>query len=371
MWFFSFLMFGIFLVMGSSTALTPIFSRKSTPFGVAVSGKHDFVEEKKKNFAFWSMLSCIILGLPIFVYPLFENNETTEILVSMYMVGSIVVYLFISTYLYLRYRKQIVEWKGTHPIISRQVSKRVVIDVNYRNKLQTKSSWTFFIWQAVIIIISILIAIIFYEKIPHEIPVNWNSQFEVSRTVTKNFRSVFALPLLQMALVPVLIYSNYAIVKSKQRLSPLGPEDASEKSLHFRKAWSNFNFAMTISTQLFFSYIFLFSLFSGGKLGWTFGVVTLFYLIFTVGGTIYLTVKYGQAGEKLLTEDEQYYLDPDEEDLWKFGTIYYNKIDPSIFVEKRFGIGPTLNMARWQSWAFVIGILAFVVLSIILANALT
>jgi uncharacterized membrane protein len=47
--------------------------------------------------------------------------------------------------------------------------------------------------------------------------------------------------------------------------------------------------------------------------------------------------------------------------------LYYNPEDPSLFVEKRFGIGSTLNMARWQAWLFIAGLLAFVVLTIVLS----
>ena len=57
----------------------------------------------------------------------------------------------------------------------------------------------------------------------------------------------------------------------------------------------------------------------------------------------------------------------DEERFLKWGVLYYNPEDPSLFVEKRFGIGSTLNMARWQAWLFIAGLLAFVVLTIVLS----
>ena len=43
-------------------------------------------------------------------------------------------------------------------------------------------------------------------------------------------------------------------------------------------------------------------------------------------------------------------------DCWKWGVFYYNPADSSVMVEKRFGIGYTLNYARWESWA-ITGIL--------------
>ncbi len=54
---------------------------------------------------------------------------------------------------------------------------------------------------------------------------------------------------------------------------------------------------------------------------------------------------------------------PDE--CWKWGQFYYNPNDPSLMVEKRFGLGYTLNFAHWQCWAMLGAILA-VPLAIIL-----
>jgi uncharacterized membrane protein len=44
---------------------------------------------------------------------------------------------------------------------------------------------------------------------------------------------------------------------------------------------------------------------------------------------------------------------PDE--CWKWGWIYYNPNDPTLLVEKRFGLGYTFNFAHWQSWAVLGG----------------
>jgi len=38
---------------------------------------------------------------------------------------------------------------------------------------------------------------------------------------------------------------------------------------------------------------------------------------------------------------------------WKWGIFYYNPDDASLFVEKRMGIGWTLNFANKLSWAFI------------------
>lgn len=56
---------------------------------------------------------------------------------------------------------------------------------------------------------------------------------------------------------------------------------------------------------------------------------------------------------------------PDE--CWKWGQFYYNPNDASVMVEKRFGIGYTLNFARWQSWLLMGCVLALPAVILVLA----
>ena len=359
------LMYFIFIVMGVTSGLTPIFSRQATPFGVAISGKHDYVEKYKKRYAIYNIVASLILGLPLFLLPLLENREQTEMWSAIYVTVGMVLFLLYSFGLYIKYRRNIQAWKETLPKVEQQKAKKVVVDMNYHENLQTKSHFTFFIWQFAIILIPVLFAFAFYDRIPDQIPINWDSQFEVNRTMTKSVWGVLALPGIQFLMIPVLNMSNHAIVKSKQRLSPLDPEKASEKSRRFREVWSNLLFAVTIATQLLISFMFMFSLFGNAEYSGLMFSVTLIYLSFALGAPLYLTLKYGQAGEKLLGEDTMYYDDPDEEENWKFGLIYFNKEDPSVFVEKRFGIGSTLNLARWQAWLFIGGIILFTILTLV------
>lgn len=67
--------------------------------------------------------------------------------------------------------------------------------------------------------------------------------------------------------------------------------------------------------------------------------------------------------------------DPDDTDAdhtpdecWKWGQIYYNPADPSLMVEKRFGLGYTLNFARWPNWVLMGSILVLPLVIVLLAH---
>jgi uncharacterized membrane protein len=79
---------------------------------------------------------------------------------------------------------------------------------------------------------------------------------------------------------------------------------------------------------------------------------------------IVLAVKTGQGGSRIKTpvkEGGTGNINRDDDRFWKAGLFYFNPDDPSIMVEKRFGVGYTLNFgnrkAIWFSIAFFVLIL--------------
>ena len=54
---------------------------------------------------------------------------------------------------------------------------------------------------------------------------------------------------------------------------------------------------------------------------------------------------------------------------WKAGVFYFNPADPRVQIEKRFGLGYTLNMARPTSW-FIVGLPLFIALLIVVVTRL-
>ena len=48
----------------------------------------------------------------------------------------------------------------------------------------------------------------------------------------------------------------------------------------------------------------------------------------------------------------------ENDEFWKWGIMYNNPNDPAIWVEKRVGIGWTLNFAHKESWVIIFMILA-------------
>jgi len=49
-------------------------------------------------------------------------------------------------------------------------------------------------------------------------------------------------------------------------------------------------------------------------------------------------------------------IDPTPEECWKGGIIYYNPNDAALFVQRRDGVGYTINMANRWSWMIYVGL---------------
>jgi uncharacterized membrane protein len=90
--------------------------------------------------------------------------------------------------------------------------------------------------------------------------------------------------------------------------------------------------------------------------------LTLVLIAVALGGSGFLALRYGQGGARLeapvatpLTNGLA------DNSRWALGMFYFDPQDPSIFVEKRFGIGYTLNFGNWKAVVGLVLFLAFVI----------
>lgn len=367
MWLFYSIMIGIFLILGFVNGLTPYYSRRGTPFGITVPSSHQqdsFIQMRKKRFFIQNVLLSILLSIPIVFLSNFEDQTAQDMWSGVYVIGAMLVFFVLTFVLYLQNRKAIQLWKKEEQIIVETKKERIVVDTNYHRDLNAVSTRTIVIVQLVIVLISVAVIGFFYDWIPNQFPIHWNSQNIPDRSVEKSPLSVMMMPAMQLLMIPVLAFSHYAFIKSKQKLLANYPQITSYQSKKFRRAWS-INFLVTsIATQLLLTSTNFFSLFFAEDMafGWM-GLLIGIFIFGIVGYSSFLTWKYGQGGEKLvfseIDEPVEEVTEVDEEKYWKLGMFYYNSEDPAIFVEKRFGIGSTINLARWQSWACIAGLILF------------
>ncbi len=93
-----------------------------------------------------------------------------------------------------------------------------------------------------------------------------------------------------------------------------------------------------------------------------------------IGVIFLIAYRFGQGGWKLATPGAAEPLpanaapvgDRTPDHCWKFGLIYFNRNDPAVFVEKRFGYGWTVNFANPRALIILGSLLLFAAASIIM-----
>lgn len=370
MWTFSIIMFFLLVIMGVTIGITPLFSRHSTPFGVGIpseSQKLPFVEYRKRRFATINIILSLCLGLPLFFAPFLDDQNQAEMFASIYIPIAIIIIAIVSFGLQLKYRKELLVWKEKQPKQLHQ--SKITIDTEYHETLDVVTNRTLFWSQFIVIAITIMITILFYDRIPEQIPINWDINFEPNHFTEKGYATALALPMMQVFMMPVLIFTHYSFIQSRQKLSYLDPRISKIKSQLFRRAWSRCSLLIALTTQILLSLVHFYSVFTLPFAPQWLLVVIVIYLVLVLGATLFVSLKYGQSGERLKLGDEDgnevFYTDAEEDNNWKLGVFYYNKEDPAVFVEKRFGLGTTLNMARWQSWLAVGGLIIFMIVTLV------
>lgn len=367
--FFIFLNISIGLLMG----ITPYINRRDIPFGVSIpvtDKTKEVVNAQKKSYLFINLGIAIIINIGIFLYGQFKPNIPEEKLVYLCIV-SLFIMLGISLVSYVLKHNELKKYKQTLSLEMKQ-TKKIVVDLSFRDeKLIFPTSYLVGINLA-FVLVTVLLTVFNYQNIPDKLVTQWDFNMNPTTITEKTWGSVMMIPAMQVFITIVMAISNQAYLSAKQQIDGKNPTASSTKSKKFRRQSSLLNLVISILTQLLFVSIQLVTVFESISPK----VVMILSLVFTIliiGLVLWFSLYYGQSGDRLKTieinEEEApkgNIVTGDDDENWKLGMFYFNKQDPSFWVEKRMGVGMTFNLAKWQSWAFLIGVIVLPLLLVFL-----
>lgn len=367
--FFIFLNISIGLLMG----ITPYINRRDIPFGVSIpvtDKTKEVVNAQKKSYLFINLGIAIIINIGIFLYGQFKPNIPEEKLVYLCIV-SLFIILGISLVSYVLKHNELKKYKQTLSLEMKQ-TKKIVVDLSFRDeKLIFPTSYLVGINLA-FVLVTVLLTVFNYQNIPDKLVTQWDFNMNPITITEKTWGSVMMIPAMQVFITIVMAISNQAYLSAKQQIDGKNPTASSTKSKKFRRQSSLLNLVISILTQLLFVAIQLVTVFESISPK----VVMILSLVFTIliiGLVLWFSLYYGQSGDRLKTieinEEEApkgNIVTGDDDENWKLGMFYFNKQDPSFWVEKRMGVGMTFNLSKWQSWAFLIGVIVLPLLLVFL-----
>ena len=348
----------VFFLVNLTLAFIPYWTRKTENFGVSIPehlyNRKDFNQMRKKYVIILSSINFLLFGLLIF-----SSFYVSENTVMMLFTAVMILFLLASFIVYLPYHskmKKIKEKENWHI----DYKQTIVIDPKFRSEKLTYSNGWFLIPLA-ITILTIGYSFFVFDQIPNQVPIHTSITGEVTYA-EKSIGNLLLLPFSQIFMLLVFFIINFIIKQSKQQISATNPEASKIQNIIFRRRWSLYMIISSIMMTLLFSYVQLTMIYPS-LLPYQ-DVVFFISIVIILLGTIILSISTGQGGSRVKVTNAKNgaEIDRDDDRYWKLGQFYFNKDDPAIFIEKRFGIGWTNNWAHPISWILVIGILAIAIL---------
>lgn len=353
----------LYIIMGATVILTPAFTRRDVFFGVKLPPSFRKKEDYKRvfrNFLIYESSSIVVNGA-IFM-TIYSKYPKEMVLAAMIMMLLPISYIGI----YYSYKK-VKSLKATENFTNRKA--QVVIDTELsRNRSKFLISPMWFIIPIIIVIFNVIITYKFYGRIGEIIPIKWSITGEVMKTAPKGYKTAFLIPITQTLSTALMFLVYKGIAWSKNQVSSQNPKKSIERLKNNKRRMSIMLLAtlIVIMSQMTINQLQILGIVrASGDIIVMINLVAPIVLFMVIIYILYKTVKDNREEEKDNTENLEGFIENDDDKYWKLGMFYVNKNDPCIFVEKRYGIGYTVNFGRIES---ILIFVALIVVIIVMMN---
>jgi len=361
-----------YLAIAGTFALFPYVSRRTVIFGVSVP--EDVYRDPRVKSLRGTYRNGVLIAGAVFVAAqalLYYLGGLTEDAQAIWLSVLIAVNLCVNGAVYLRAyngMKRLKEAEGWN----KNAPQLVTVDTGFRRK-KSMVSPLYFVSHLVLIAGTLIVSLTRYDSLPAMIPTTYDTAGNVVGWMEKSYKAILIMPGIELFMTLIMLFAYYMIAKSRQQIDPANREASLRRNMVFRRRWS----AFTVYGGLLMAAVFaLVQLTILGILdqGVTL-ILSLALPVVIIAAVIALAVTTGQSGSRVKAGAGEY--PPakkaavrEDDSNWKYGVWYYNPDDPSLFVEKRVGIGWTMNWARPLAWVIIAGILALVAGSLVLSFSL-
>ncbi|HHT76519.1 MAG TPA: DUF1648 domain-containing protein [Clostridiaceae bacterium] len=374
-------LFMVFLT-GGLLAVIPYITSQSPLFGVRIpanQAKHPQVISLKRRFRMViSFASLVVAGLVVVQYMYVPQMS---ILTAIYAPLIIILMQFV---VYIPSWKRALLIKAEHQWA---LSEKGSADMKLTMSRQTFSQlpWAWYIVSAVLAIVAIIVGLYLYPTLPDQIATHWGASMEADSWSEKSLMSVLAMPLFALGMAIFMMVSNMMTWRMKLQLNQEDPARSYAQHRIYRRYLSHVLGAITVLMTFMFLFFYglALELWSPSKtlMYIAMGVPTVLMIVLPLG----LSLKVGQAGNKINPDilevdrasvglipqaSSRPSVSRQDDRYWKLGMFYYNKEDPTLFVEDRFGTNGGFNYARPFAWVFVALIFLLTVGTVILTTFL-
>jgi uncharacterized membrane protein len=336
----------------------PFLLKNTVVFGVSIPDGHSDdpqLHSFKKKYSI-TTFSIGLLALFVFYFWTKHSGSPKEnIVLAGTAIQFAIIIISMVLYFYFHAKTANLKRKNRWGAGLKQVK---VSDLTIRSKDEMLPSYMFII-PMMITVGFIAYTAAQYDSLPDQIPTHWGADGKPDAFSEKGPFSILSLPLILLTIQAMFLGINVMTKRSGIKLSATKSNTSRIRQLGFRKYTSWLLLIMSVLMTLLLGYLQLSILHQGlgGEIFMT-GLPIIFLLLVLIMTGMY-AFKVGQGGSRLEVDmtdlPAEGIMDVDDDQYWKGGIFYVNKDDPSIFVEKRFGVGWTINLAHPLSYLMILG----------------
>lgn len=351
------LLFLIFIPLLLIDLFTPHVLRKTTVFGISIP--EPFIEDDQLGrFKRKYSILIAVIQTPIIAVLLIFTLSLNEMQQSLWMVGGLFLYLFISMLIYLKLHYEVKNYKKQQGWDEQVTIVRVSSFETKFNKKERAFPHILFVPLFLITLGLTVWLVSIYPALPDVIPTHWGANGQPDAWSNKSIFSVF-LMIFVLFFTQCLMYGiAYGTFHSSVQLKAQNSELSLQREHEMRRLTTVLMAFINVITTLFLGALLVQSnwsmIYSDSTLSMLY-IVPIFILL-TFGG-IYFYMKRSKELNEQFKSADPLESSPGDDKYWKWGMFYFNKDNPDLFVEKKFGVGWTVNFARPGVWIFLIIIL--------------
>ncbi|MFL8710088.1 DUF5808 domain-containing protein [Clostridioides sp. GD02377] len=329
-----FTIFPILILMYATFYFMPYLVGNKHIYGVSIDQEH-------KNYTNFIMLDkkfkkLLSLGFIIDFILVFILVLTSDKLEFSYFI-SITGFLLYESLLYIHTHKKAKKFKSEIYSIEGHIDmdSKLIIDMDFLNK-KDKIIKKFKILYLIPILLAFGMSIFIasnYNQLPNLIVINWNINGTPNSFMEKSYFNVFKSIGTAFCLIVLLYITSIGSIKSRIKIDSNRIEESRTENIKYlNKIGYLFLILMILMTiQFFIAFLSIKTNLSTAMTIATFLVI------------IYLVLTYIKSPN---LKSSSSYSPEDDEKHWIAGIIYNNPNDPSLMVDKRFGIGYTVNFGN-------------------------
>ena len=343
-------------------------SKANTFYGVLIKDESKDTKELKRIDKAYKQGITIIFAISVILeIIIFDVMKLKNPLNLLWIIGLALVFYYI---MYLRAYKKVKSFKASKEAkvsdeVETQKKGKKIVDIDFineKNRLKKVFSYLYAMLALVVLGITVYTCIS-YKNLPQKIPTHWNLAGEADAWAQKSFFKVFFPNILHILLFVLLVYFSINIFSMRIKLDPKNIENSKKRAIQFLKGISISLYILTSSIVFLLGTIAL-AMLKQTNISPYIMLLDMVILFFSLILLFYYYYKYGNNTFTKEKEKEGYSVE-DEDKYWIAGFIYNNPDDPLVIVEKRYGLGWTINVGHTKGKLIMLFLLIFIVITII------